>query len=305
MPPIIPNRAARQVQALARPANQARALAQQQQGGSSGTIPGTSSSAQQVAHTTGLIPTYPVPASPNGDQVSGVGLQVLNNAGNPVVVAGNLHATQTSAKDLPTNFSDGGFAFVDAAGNLVAGYSQDTGLWGFDPAAAGATEVIQTAWMDWVTSPAMQVNVGTSSRGLAVTVPGYGITVPTMIPPGAPTSGFMYNACVTQVGPYAGGSIGFWVNGANWIDEGPSAVVTAYTLDGTSSIELYSAGYFAAPDANNSCQVVGWNVTAVTGSAFSAPGVADSVFSGSAAELVVTDAVMMAVNYQICGVQGN
>ncbi len=297
MPPVIPNRAARQVQALARPANQARALAQQQQGGSSGTIPGTSSSAQQVAHTTGLIPTYPVPASPNGDQVSGVGLQVLNNAGNPVVVAGNLAATQTSAKDLPTNFSDGGFAFVDAAGNLVAGYSQDTGLWGFDPAAAGATELILTAWMDWVTSPAMQVNVGTSSRGVGVTVPGYGITVPTMIPPGAATSGLIYNACVTQVGPYAGGSIGFWANGTNpeWNREAPYIVVTACTLDGTSSIELYSGGDFAAPDANNSYQVASWNVTAVTGSAFSAP----------AAELVVTDAVMMAVNYQICGAQGD
>lgn len=33
MPPLIPGRAGRQVQALANPANQARALAQQQQGG--------------------------------------------------------------------------------------------------------------------------------------------------------------------------------------------------------------------------------------------------------------------------------
>jgi hypothetical protein len=140
MPPLIPGRAGRQVQALAGPANLARALALQQQGGSSGTPPLVADDpalAPQVAHTTGVIPAYPATApSPNGDQVSGVGIQVLNNAGNPVMVAGNLAATQTSATDLPADFTDGGFAFVDANGNLVAGYSQETGLWGFGGAGA-------------------------------------------------------------------------------------------------------------------------------------------------------------------------
>lgn len=165
MPPLVPNQAARQVQALANPANAARALAQQQAGGTSGTIPGTSSDPTQVATTTGVIPLYPPDArSPNGDQVAGVGIQVLNNDGNPVVVMGNLKATipaiilsgplragatgsfaagageaslRASVADLPSGFEDGGFCFVDADGNLVAGYSQETGLWGFGGDAAG------------------------------------------------------------------------------------------------------------------------------------------------------------------------
>jgi hypothetical protein len=144
MPPLIPNQAGRQVQALAGPANQARALASQQQGGSSGTIPGTTSDPLQVAHTTGVIPLYPPTGySPEGNQVAGVGIQVLSNAGDPVVVMGHLNATlpvadlplradaMLSVTDLPSGFQDGGFAFVDQDGNLVAGYSQETGLWGF------------------------------------------------------------------------------------------------------------------------------------------------------------------------------
>jgi hypothetical protein len=109
-----------------------RAVATSQQGGYSGQIPGTSSDPTQVAVQFSTIQQYPPSApSPNGDQVAGVGHAVLNNAGNPVVVMGNLNATQTSGTDLPSNFQDGGFAFLDAAGNLVAGYSQETGLWGF------------------------------------------------------------------------------------------------------------------------------------------------------------------------------
>ncbi|MGO9885526.1 MAG: hypothetical protein ACLPV4_21230 [Solirubrobacteraceae bacterium] len=134
----------RQIQvAFANPQNQSRATAQQQQGGTSGTIPGTSSSATQVAHAAGLIQTYPATGtSPNGDQVSGVGLQVLTNpvivdgvsTQYPVVVMGNLNVTGGGV-DCPSDFQDGGFAFVDADGNLVAGYSQETGLWGFGSAS--------------------------------------------------------------------------------------------------------------------------------------------------------------------------
>jgi hypothetical protein len=296
MPPVIPGRAGRQVQALAGPSNQARALALQQQGGVSGTIPGTTSDAQQVAVATGVIQPYPATGpSPYGDQVSGVGHAVLNSAGDPVVVLGNLNATQTSAQDLPSSFQDGGFAFVDADGNLVAGYSQETGLWGFSSGAALST---LAAWMDWITSPTMYVNIANN-----VTVPGYGITVPAMTPPladGFVNNGLIFNAFVTQVGYYAGGSIGFWGNCSNseWMRESPSAVVTAYTLDGANSIELCDDN-FTGPDANGSYQAAGadspWSVTAVTGSVFSAP----------AGELVVSGPCMMAVNYQLCGAQGD
>jgi hypothetical protein len=147
MPPLIPGRAGRHVQALASPANQARALAQQQQGGISGTIPGTASDPTRVAVATGAIQTYPAAGrSPEGDQVAGVGIQVLNNAGDPVVVLGNLNATQASAADLPASFQDGGFAFVDADGNLIAGYSQETGLWGFGGGGGGAPAARAYSW---------------------------------------------------------------------------------------------------------------------------------------------------------------
>jgi hypothetical protein len=292
MPPVIPGRAARQVQALARPANQARATAQQQQGGSSGTIPGTASDPTQVGHTTGIIPLNPPTGpSPNGDQVAGVGIQVLNNADppTPVVVMGNLAATQTSGTDLPANFTDGGFAFVDDGGNLVAGYSQETGLWGFAPPAAGGPSML-TAWMDWVTGAGMNVLMPDGEQ-----VAGYGITVPAT----APTHGLglLYNACVTQVGSYAGGSIGFWGNcldDAAWTSESAVAIVSAYTLDGASSIQLWTGNYSAA-DANNSHQFTAWDVLAVTGTLLSAPG----------DELVVAGPCMLAVNYLLKGNVGD
>lgn len=295
MPPVIPGKAGRQAQALANPANQARALAQQQQGGSSGTIPGTSSSPQQVAHTTGVIPVYPPDGrSPNGDQVAGVGIQVLNNAGDPVVVMGNLSATlppltmpmraadakagviRESVSALPSSFQDGGFAFIDADGNFVAGYSQETGLFGFGGGGGGgggSSSGLLTAWMDWRTSASMYVNVFGGTAGL--TIPGYGISVPAVQPP---SSGlYVCNASVTQVGHSpATGAIGFLVSLRGMAPPDPAsnpinAVVTAYTLDGVNSIDMSSNTCYG-PDANGSYLMAAWTVNASTGSVFSAVG---------------------------------
>lgn len=147
MPPVIPSRANRQVQALAAGHNLARALAQQQQGGAAGQPPGVATDPTvppQIAHRTGVIQPYPATAlSPAGDQLAGVGIVVLNNDGNPVVALGNLKATGGGV-DLPASFADGGLAFIDAAGNLVAGYSQETGLWGF-----GVTQFYGRAALPW------------------------------------------------------------------------------------------------------------------------------------------------------------
>lgn len=141
MPPLTRNNGDRQLQVMiANPARTARAMATSQSGALSGQIPGTSSDPTQPAIQYATIQQYPTNSdgptpSPNGDQVAGVGHVVLNNAGNPVVVMGNLSATQTGGVDLPADFQDGGFAFVDADGNLPAGYSQSTGLWGFGGSA--------------------------------------------------------------------------------------------------------------------------------------------------------------------------
>jgi hypothetical protein len=131
--------------------------------GVSGSGPYTVSLSQPLAyaHANGAPVQAPTP-SPNGDMVAGVGHAVLNNAGNPVVIQGNLSATQTDGTDLPADFQDGGFAFVDADGNLVAGYSQETGLWGFGGGGGGVGFVTTTlegyvpfdGLQDWAAPPA-------------------------------------------------------------------------------------------------------------------------------------------------------
>ena len=279
MPPLVPGKTLRQYQALANPANQAKATSQQQQGGSSGTIPGTTSDPQQVAVATGLIQTYPATdPSPHGDQVAGVGITVLNNDGNPVVVLGNLAATQTSAVDLPANFQDGGFAFVDAAGDLVAGYSQETGLWGFGGAAAAP--LMLTAWMDWTTDVNMSVRTATGGSPA-----GYGITVPA-VKSGA--TGYFANACVTQVGYSPAQTIGFWGDGGSTMPGWTSdflAIVSAYTLDGVSSIGMTATG--VGGPYGHSYQMADWTVDASTG----------VLLSVSGNYLNVASSCMLAVNY--------
>lgn len=90
-------------------------------------------------HASGA-PVQAPTTSPNGDRIAGVGHAVLNNAGNPVVVMGNLNAISGGAgSKLPSSFQDGGFSFVDAQGNQVAGYSQETGLYGFGGGAVLST----------------------------------------------------------------------------------------------------------------------------------------------------------------------
>lgn len=95
--------------------------------------------------------------SPNGDQIAGVGHAVLNNAGNPVVVMGNLNAVSGGGSSkLPSSFQDGGFSFLDAAGNQVAGYSQETGLYGF-----GGGSVVLSSFSDEVFGPEVVATAGT------------------------------------------------------------------------------------------------------------------------------------------------
>lgn len=142
---------------LANPAMRSHAVATGQQTGTSGTIPGTSSDPTQLATLSGTIQSYPDGPSPNGDQVAGVGHQVLNNAGNPVVVMGNLNAVSGGGgSKLPSSFQDGGFAFVDADGNFVAGYSQSTGLFGF----GGTTGVVLSTFGDEVRGSGVSVTAG-------------------------------------------------------------------------------------------------------------------------------------------------
>lgn len=124
MPPTIPNRDERAMRVLlANPAQLARTLAQQQQGGTSGTIPGTSSPVTQVATRVGVIQEYPaVGSSPNGDGIAGVGHQVLGPDGNPIAVLGNLAVTQAG-----NAYDDRGVALLDANGNVLAWHSPTDG----------------------------------------------------------------------------------------------------------------------------------------------------------------------------------
>jgi hypothetical protein len=147
------------------------------------------------------------------------------------------------------------------------------------PSAPAGSELILTAWMDWVTSPSMEVNLGFYKL-----VPGYGLTVAAV----AIEDGYTCNACVTQVGQNAGGDIGFWGNSPNmpgWAQD-TEAVVTAYTLDGEHSIEMLAESV-SGPDSNASYQVTGWTVRSVTGSAFSTDGTS----------LIVAAPCLMACNY--------
>lgn len=145
MPPLTRRDEDRHLQVMVtNPAQRSHAVATGQQSGTSGTIPGTSSDPTQPATLTGTIQSYPNGPSPNGDSIAGVGHQVLNNAGNPVVVMGNLNAVSGGGSSkLPSSFQDGGFSFVDAAGNQVAGYSQETGLYGF-PGGLEVADPIQS-----------------------------------------------------------------------------------------------------------------------------------------------------------------
>jgi hypothetical protein len=147
MPPLTRNNGQRELQVMiANPARQAHAVATGQQRGFSGQIPGTDSDPTQLAALSGTIQSYPDGPSPNGDQVAGVGHQVLNNAGNPAVFMGNLNAISGGASSkLPVSYRDGGFGFIDAAGNHVAGYSQPTGLYGFGVMVHKASFAYNTA----------------------------------------------------------------------------------------------------------------------------------------------------------------
>lgn len=125
MPPVIHRPDLRHLQTLlANPQNTAKALQHQQDGGTSGTIPGTDSDPTVVATTTGRIPIYPPAAqSPNGDQVAGVGHQVLNSDGNPAITLGNLLVTQAG-----NEYDDRALTFHDADGNIVGWHSPTDGL---------------------------------------------------------------------------------------------------------------------------------------------------------------------------------
>lgn len=104
-------------------------------------------------HASGA-PVQAPTTSPNGDQIAGVGHQVLNSAGKPVVVMGNLNAVSGGGSSkLPSSFQDGGFSFVDAQGNQVAGYSQETGLYGFGGVKVtdGTTTVSPASELDFIT----------------------------------------------------------------------------------------------------------------------------------------------------------
>ena len=128
MPPTIPNNVQRKLKAIAGNAtNLSQALASQQQGGRSGTIPGTTSPWNQQGEREGTLHTYPVTGtSPGGWVTAGVGTEVLNNAGNPIIRMGNLLVSQHGT----VLFQDGGQIYLNAAGDVVGGYSNTTGFFG-------------------------------------------------------------------------------------------------------------------------------------------------------------------------------
>ena len=126
MPPTIRKDELRQAQGLfVNPQRTIRSVATGQQGGHSGTIPGTDSDPTQLGMQWSTIQP-----PDTGDQVAAVGHAVLANDGSPVVVMGNMAVSGDSGYP-PEGFQDGGFVFTDAEGNAVAGYSHPTGLWGF------------------------------------------------------------------------------------------------------------------------------------------------------------------------------
>jgi hypothetical protein len=261
MPPLTRNNGERELQVMiANPARMAHAVATSQQSGTSGQIPGTSSDPTQLATLTGTIQSYPNGPSPNGDQVAGVGHQVLNNAGNPVVFMGNLSAI-TGGTDLPSNFQDGGFAFVDADGNLPAGYSQSTGLWGFSTPGPTTATALQI-YSDWDMSTALDG--------------GFGITVPVAAPIPGSGGAISWNACFTQVGNFATmDELNFYLDGsymqAHGGPGGDSLTVGkifATTLDGTST---FSCGSGSVPTYESAPATYAWDGFAptITGDVFS------------------------------------
>lgn len=129
---IVPNSAQRALQRVfSEPANQAAASARQQSGVLSGQVPGTNSSSKQPAVMYGLLQP-----GTSGDLVAAVGHTVLDNAGLPVMVFGNLSVSGDSGFP-PMAFTDGGWVLIDVDGNAFAGYSHTTGLWGF----GGSTQI--------------------------------------------------------------------------------------------------------------------------------------------------------------------
>lgn len=136
MPPTIRKDELRQAQGLfVNPQRTIRSVATGQQGGHSGTIPGTDSDPTQLGMQWSTIQP-----PDTGDQVAAVGHAVLANDGSPVVVMGNMAVSGDSGYP-PEGFQDGGFVFTDAEGNAVAGYSHPTGLWGFSETSAVTAQV--------------------------------------------------------------------------------------------------------------------------------------------------------------------
>lgn len=218
-----------------------------------------------------------------GDQVAGVGHAVLANDGTPAVMMGNLAISGDSGYP-PSAVQDGAFAFTDASGNAVAGYSHPTGLWGFGgEGTIGIASFYSTWGMGFVYSglgeqPTWGTTIAIEQPDTTFNHPVAGCSIC--------QTGYIGDGNDGLLGPpyniqYQSEIDSLFTEYVSGFGVDTRAVVSAYALDGSSYATFYGNPYTSPLDS--------WSVYSSSGSLFSTDGT----------NIIVAEDYMIALNFAL------